>query len=195
MSKKLGVIGIRGLPASYGAFDTFVDQLVQDEIILKSDVLFYISTNKKNTKKLNYPNVKQFYTPRLIGPLIIITYFISLFLMLFRGVKVFIFFGYGSAIFFPFLKLLNCKIICNPDGIEWRRPNNFVKKFYFKICEKIFGKIKISKIYDSKVINRYYSSKYNSEGQTIYYPSKFENKKFEFCRHNKLRKHKLHKNY
>ena len=95
--------------------------------------------------------------------------------MLLNGVRVFLFFGYGAAIFFPFLKLINCKIICNPDGMEWRRPNNFLKKNYFKICELIFAKIKISKIYDSEVIRRYYMIKYRSNGKTIYYPSKFEN--------------------
>ena len=77
--------------------------------------------------------------------------------------------------FFSFLKLINCKIICNPDGIEWRRPNNFIKKITLKFVNQIFAKIKISKIYDSEVIRRYYMIKYRSNGETIYYPSKFEN--------------------
>lgn len=185
MSKKIGVIGIRGLPSNYGAFDSFVDQFVQDQKILRSNLIFLIGTNSKNSnKKFKYLNVKQIYTPRFPGPFVLFTHFISIILMLIYGVRIFLFFGYGPAIFFPILKLLNCKIICNPDGIEWRRPNNFIKKYYFKICERIFGKIEISKIYDSEVINRYYSYKYRSKGETVYYPSKFENFKSQALRDN-----------
>ena len=142
MSKKLGIIGIRGLPSNYGAFDTFVDQFVKDGSVLNSNLFFLVSSTKKNNNKNSqYPNVKQIYVPGLPGPLTLLNYLITIILMLRNGVKVFLFFGYGAAIFFPFLKILNCKIICNPDGIEWRRPNSFFKKNYFKICEIIFAKI------------------------------------------------------
>jgi len=93
------------------------------------------------------------------------------------GVRCFLFFGYGSAPFFFLLRILKCKIICNPDGIEWKRPESKIKKLYFKICEKIISKIDITRIYDSKVIQRYYHFKYGANGKTIYYPSVFENLK------------------
>ena len=47
--------------------------------------------------------------------------------------------------FFSFLKLLNCKIICNPDGIEWRRPNNFLKKIILKFARLYLQKLKFQK--------------------------------------------------
>ena len=50
--KKLGVIGIRGLPASYGAFDQFVDQFVKYSNNQKEYITFYISSDKKNKKKI-----------------------------------------------------------------------------------------------------------------------------------------------
>ena len=33
--KKVGIIGIRGLPAMYGAFDTFVQQFLNSNVIKK----------------------------------------------------------------------------------------------------------------------------------------------------------------
>ena len=189
MSKKIGIIGIRGLPANYGAFDTFVDQFVKDTNIVNSKLFFLVSSNKRNFNlKLQYPNVKEIYIPGLPGPLVIFNYLISIIIMFLNGVRVFLFFGYGAAIFFPFMKLFNCRIICNPDGAEWRRPNNFIKKKYFKICERIFAKIKISKIYDSEVLRRYYMFKYQSNGKTIYYPSKFENNEISYIRTNKVKR-------
>jgi len=189
MPKKLGIIGIRGLPANYGAFDTFVDQFVKDKEVLNSNLFFFVSTGVKDLNiKSRYFNIKQIYFPRLPGPLILFNYFVTIILMFISGVRVFLFFGYGAAIFFPILKVFNCKIICNPDGIEWRRPNNFIKKNFFKICEFIFAKLKISKIYDSKVIERYYMIKYKSYGKTIYYPSKFENSNSIINRNNKIKR-------
>ena len=41
MPKKIGIIGIRGLPANYGAFDTFVDQFVKDKEVLNSNLFFF----------------------------------------------------------------------------------------------------------------------------------------------------------
>ncbi len=38
--KKIGIIGIRGLPARYGAFDTFVDQLVNSKSIKEKNFFF-----------------------------------------------------------------------------------------------------------------------------------------------------------
>ena len=53
-----------------------------------------------------------------------------------------------------------------------------LKKNFFKICEFIFAKIKISKIYDSEIIKRYYLMKYNSDGEKFIIPQKFENSIF-----------------
>ncbi len=60
MSKKIGVIGIRGLPANYGAFDTFVDQLIKDKNVINSNIFFLISTFNKNFKKSHMPMSNKF---------------------------------------------------------------------------------------------------------------------------------------
>ena len=109
--------------------------------------------------------------------MILLNYLISILVMYLKGVKTFIFFGYGASIFFPFLNLLNCKIICNPDGIEWRRPESKIKKIFFKICEKFFSFSNILRVFDSKVIEKYYNIKHEAKGVVIYYPSQFEKMK------------------
>ena len=65
-----------------------------------------------------------------------------------------------------------------------RRKN---KKIYFKICEKLISKVNIIRIYNSKVIERYYNINHSTKGKTIYYPSIFENKKIETKIKNKER--------
>ena len=55
MSKKIGIVGIRGLPANYGAFDTFVDQFVKDENIVNSNIFFSSVLSIKIIGNLDLP--------------------------------------------------------------------------------------------------------------------------------------------
>ena len=104
--KKLGIIGIRGLPASYGAFDQFVDQFVKYSNDKKIDITFYISSDKKNKKNFKQiENVNQVFFYRGRGFFILVNYFFSIFNFYFKGVRTFLFFGYGAVIFFPILKI------------------------------------------------------------------------------------------
>ena len=82
------------------------------------------------------------------------------------------FFGYGTAPFFPFLKLLGINVICNVDGIEWKRAKwGPTAKKYFKFCEWLVAKINITRIYDAYAIQDYYFKKYSAPGETIFYGS------------------------
>ena len=184
--KKIGIIGVRGLPAQHGAFDQFLDQLVKYSNLKKKDIFFYISA-EYGLKKEDIDNVSQFYFYRGKGLFILLNNFITILYFYLMGVRTFLFFGYGPVIFFPFLKLLNCKIICNVDGIEWRRKLNSIKKIYFQFCEKLLSKIKINLVFDSIVIKRYYNIVHKVNGKLLFYPSDFESKTI-------LKKNKLHNN-
>ena len=167
---KVGIIGIRGLPANYGAFDQFVSQLVKYSNLNKKNIFFFISSELRKDK-IKIQNVNQFYFFRGKSFFILFNYFISTFYFYLKGVRIFLFFGYGAVIFFPLLKLLNCQIICNVDGIEWRRDISNIKKKYFKFCEMLVSKVKIKLIFDSLVIKKYYKIKHKVNGELFYYPS------------------------
>lgn len=176
MQNKIGIIGIRGLPAMYGAFDRFVEQFVNSIQTKHKNIFFYIGCDTSFKKyKFYNQNVNRIFTHRGGSFYILFSYLINIIKMYFMGVRCFVFFGYGAAPLFIFLKILNCKIICNPDGIEWRRPEKKIKKIYFKLCEKIISRVNIKRIYDSKVIERYYNINHTAKGKTLYYPSVFEN--------------------
>ncbi len=178
--KKIGIIGIRGLPAMYGAFDRFVEQFVNFNHNIPIKLIYYISCDPSFKKfKFNTGNVNRLFVNRGDGIFIVISYFLSIIKMYFKGVRCFIFFGYGAAPLFYILKIFKCRVICNPDGIEWRRPEGKIKKIYFKICEKLISNINIIRIFDSKVIERYYNINHSAKGNTIYYPSIFENYKLK----------------
>ena len=57
---KVGIIGIRGLPANYGAFDQFVSQLVKYSNLNKKNIFFFISSELRKDK-IKIQNVNQFF--------------------------------------------------------------------------------------------------------------------------------------
>ena len=173
---RIGIIGIRGLPARYGAFDQFVSQFVEYSNLYDKKFEFYISAENNHEKK-NIQNVCQFYLYRGKSIFILINNLISIIYFYIKGVRIFLFFGYGPVIFFPLLNMLGCKVICNVDGIEWRRKNSKFKIFFFKFCEKFLSKVRVSLIFDSLVIKRYYNIIHKLDGKLLYYPSDFESKK------------------
>tara|TARA_A100001011_G_scaffold143352_1_gene151406 strand:+ start:27 stop:1091 length:1065 start_codon:yes stop_codon:yes gene_type:complete len=187
---KVGIIGIRGLPARYGAFDQFVNQFVDYTNLKKKEIKFYISAERGH-ERTNIENVHQFYFYRGKSVFILLNNFISIIYFYLRGVRTFLFFGYGPVIFFPLLNLLQCKIICNVDGIEWRRVNSRTKKNYFKFCEKFLSKVKVSLIFDSLVVKRYYGIIHKLSGVLLYYPSDFEQKKIPSKKKNFSRNYKV----
>ena len=80
--KKVGIIGIRGLPAKYGAFDQFVNQFVEYSNKNDKKIYIYISSDKKNIlKDFQIKNVFQFYFFR--GQGFFLFYLIILFLLFF----------------------------------------------------------------------------------------------------------------
>lgn len=185
---KLGIIGIRGLPARYGAFDQFVSQLVNYTNLNRKEIKFYVSAEHDH-EKITIENVHQFYFYRGKSIFILLNNFISMIYFYLKGVRTFLFFGYGPVIFFPLLNFLGCKIICNVDGIEWRRVNSKIKKKYFKFCEWFLSKVKVNLIFDSLVIKRYYGIRHKLNGILLYYPSDFE------LRENHKKKKNYSRNY
>ena len=59
--KKVGIIGIRGLPAMYGAFDRFVEQFVGSKIIKQKDVVFYVGCDFAFKKFKGFAFIITFY--------------------------------------------------------------------------------------------------------------------------------------
>ena len=68
--------------------------------------------------EFNARNVNRIFVNRGGGFFILISYFISILKMYFKGVRSFIFFGYGAAPLFVILKILKCKSFAIQMGLN-----------------------------------------------------------------------------
>ena len=183
-STKVALVSIQGLPAKYGAFEQTADQLVRHSVSKGEKLEFFVGCSKDlSSESYDVPMVRRRFFLRRKGIGVLLYGLKTVFWAILRGCKVFIFFGYAMAPIFPLLRFFGFRVICNVDGIEWRREKwGRLAKNYFKFCEALVAKTDVSLIFDAKGIARYYEMTHRRKGHQIYYGTEeFLKEKDESC--------------
>lgn len=186
--KNVFIIGSNGIPAKYGGFETFVENLTAKKI--NSKIKYHVACMGKDNNEFEYNNSRCFNinVPN-IGPAKAEYYDLVALEKTIKYIKknkiknatVYIL-GTGVGLFIWFykirLKKLNAKLYVNPDGCEWKRDKwNFILKKFFKVCEKKMAKHADLLICDSINIEKYIKDeykKYNPNTTFIAYGSNIE---------------------
>ena len=187
-AKNVFIIGSNGIPANYGGFETFVENLTYKKI--NNNIKYHVACLAKNNEEFEYNNARCFNVnvPN-IGPAKAIYYDL---VALRRAIKYIkknkikntTIYLLGSTIgafvglYKNKIKKIGAKLYVNPDGCEWKRDkwNYFVKK-YLKYSEKIMVKYADLVICDSINIEKYIKEqykKYNPNTTFIAYGSDIE---------------------
>ena len=167
------IIGSRGLPAQYGGFETFVDQLVSHQV--SPDIQYHVAclSNDQAYQHFDYKGV-DCYTikaPKL-GPARVIAYDMmainyALKLIKKQGIEQPIFYVLGNTIgafVAPFVRKIHKmggRFYINPDGLEWKRAK-WAKPIqaYLKYSEKIMTRHADLVISDNPGIESYIKEAY-----------------------------------
>lgn len=167
------IIGSRGLPAQYGGFETFVDQLVSHQV--SPDIQYHVAclSNDQAYQHFDYKGVDCFTikAPKL-GPARVIAYDMmainyALKLIKKQGIKKPIFYILGNTIgafVAPFARKIHKiggRFYINPDGLEWKRAK-WAKPIqaYLKYSEKIMTRHADLVISDNPGIESYIKEAY-----------------------------------
>ena len=169
--KDIFIIGSKGIPAKYGGFETFVENLT----LRKKDnsIKYHVACMSNNEEEFEYNNARCFNVnvPN-IGPAKAVYYDI---VALRKSIKYIKEHKLKNVVVYilacrigPFIKhykkqlvKLGCKLYVNPDGHEWKRAkwNRFIKK-YWKLSEKLMVKYADLLICDSINIESYIKHEY-----------------------------------
>ena len=171
--KHVFIIGSRGLPAKYGGFETFVNELVSHQV---SDNLRYhvaCLSDDSHHQHSNYKQVDCFtINPPKLGPARVIAYdmmAISYALKLIKkeGIEKPVFYILGNTIgafISPFARRIHKiggRLFINPDGLEWKRSKwSKPVQTYLKYSEKVMTKYADLVISDNKGIESYIQEAY-----------------------------------
>lgn len=167
------IIGSRGLPAQYGGFETFVDQLVSHQV--SPDIQYHVAclSNDQAYYHFDYKGVDCFTikAPKL-GPARVIAYDMmainyALKVIKKQGIKKPIFYVLGNTIgafVAPFARKIHKMggiFYINPDGLEWKRAK-WAKliQVYLKYSEKIMTRYADLVISDNPGIESYIKEAY-----------------------------------
>jgi len=165
------IIGSKGIPAKYGGFETFVDNLVSN----KTDdrIKYHVSCLADNKEEFTYSDARCFNVPTpdigsakavlydILSLKEVISYIrknnLKNCIVYILACRIGPFFSYYK----KKLEKLDVKVYVNPDGHEWKRSkwSGAVRK-YWKISESLMVKNSDLLICDSKGIEGYIQKEY-----------------------------------
>ncbi|NQJ71796.1 DUF1972 domain-containing protein [Streptococcus suis] len=171
--KHIFIIGSRGLPAQYGGFETFVEQLVSNQV--SPNIHYHVAclSDSSHHQHTEYKGADCFtINPPKLGPARVIAYdmmAISYALELVKAQKMEapVFYILGNTIggfIAPFAKKIHSvggMLFVNPDGLEWKRSKwSKPVQSYLKFAEKLMAKHADLLIADNEGIEDYIQISY-----------------------------------
>ncbi|CAH0416488.1 DUF1972 domain-containing protein [Periweissella fabaria] len=152
MTKNVFIVGSRGIPAKYGGFETFAQELVENRE--STEIKYFVASQRKNSTPIIEEPTFEYHGATVFqidvgefGPTTPIMYDIKSILWVIKYVKKHsiqgsIIYILGNTIgpllqfFVPTFRKLDIQVFVNPDGLEWKRAK-WIKpiRTYLKVAE------------------------------------------------------------
>jgi glycosyltransferase involved in cell wall biosynthesis len=137
-AKRIAILGSRGIPARYGGFETFAEQIAIRLQKAGIDVTVFCE-QQDDGQPPRYEGVSLEYVPVLqLGPLTTILFDLRCLCRARKGFDVVYMLGYGASLFCFIPRLWGSVVWINMDGVEWARSKwNWLAKSWFVAMEAI----------------------------------------------------------
>jgi hypothetical protein len=169
-SIKVAILGTRGIPANYGGFETFAEELSTRLARKGYEVTIYCRSDKMNYDKTEYKGVKLIVRPTIKHKYFETVWhtFMSSLHIMFKPVDIVYYCNAINSLFMIFPRLAGKKIIMNVDGLEWKRAKwSRIGKMAYQVSEWIATLLAHVVIADSKRIQTYYLKKFKKKTKLI----------------------------
>lgn len=158
---KIALLGTRGVPAKYGGFETFAEELAIRLVDKGVDVTVYCEGY--NHEKVNkYKDIKLVYiSVPAYGPLTTVLFDVLCLWHARKAYDVVYMLGYGAAPFCLIPRFWGANVWLNVDGIEWARAKwSAIAKIYFKFMEYFSSWVPHRIIADAHGIREHFESRH-----------------------------------
>lgn len=168
-NKSLTILGIRGIPAAHGGFETFAEYLA---IFLKTkgwSVTVYCQEDEGDKYESDWNGIKLIHIPvSQKGALGTIIFDLKSVIHSLKNDDLLLTLGYNTAIFNFLHVIAGRKNIINMDGIEWRRDKwGAIAKTWFWINERLGCWFGTHLVADHPKILEHLSTRVNSDKITM----------------------------
>ena len=169
--KNVAVVGIQGVPAQYGGFESLVENLIGDHKSEDIRYTVFCSGRDMKSRLAEYKGAELKYVPLRANGVQSIPYDMISFLRIPRKTDVILVLGVSGCLILPVFRLFCRKrMIINIDGLEHRRAKwGKLAKTFLKLSEKMAVRYADVIISDNKGIQDYVREEYGKESELIAY--------------------------
>ncbi len=175
---KLAILGSRGVPASYGGFETFAEQLGIGMVDANIDVSVYCPSYQeyqdaeyKGIRLVFVKNYEYLTKSRILRAVANLLYdIVSLVRASLSDADIIYMLGYASGPALAIPRLFKKTIVVNPDGLEWKSKRwGLGARSWLFLCEWAAARLSNGLIADAEPIRQHFKDKFKVDPVTIQY--------------------------
>lgn len=166
---RIAILGTRGIPSSYGGFETFAEEL---SVRLVARGHYVVVCCRERHSFAEYRGVRLVYLPTLRHKYFdtLAHTFLSTLWLLAHPVDIALYCNAGNAIFTILPRMFGIPVALNVDGIERKRRKwNAFAKAWFGVSEYLSTILPTAFVTDAESIREYYKERYNKNSLFIPY--------------------------
>jgi glycosyltransferase involved in cell wall biosynthesis len=174
---RIAIIGTRGIPASYGGFETFAEHLSTRLVARGHEVTVYCRAHYVSPRQLEYHGVRLKVLPTIRHKYFdtVVHSFLSALHAVSARFDVALICNAANAPFAPILRLTGTPVAINVDGLEHKRKKwGWLGRRYYLAAERLSTILPNVMVTDAQVIQDYYLARYKAESEMIAYGSEVE---------------------
>ncbi|HEY0366704.1 MAG TPA: DUF1972 domain-containing protein, partial [Pyrinomonadaceae bacterium] len=174
---RIAILGTRGIPASYGGFETFAEHLATRLVARGHEVTVYCRAHYVSPRQLEYHGVKLKVLPTIRHKYFdtVIHTFLSAIHAVSGRYDAALICNCANAPFSPILRLTGTPVAINVDGLEHKRKKwGRLGRSYYRCAEYLSTLLPNEMVTDAQVIQDYYLAHHNAPSTMIAYGSEIE---------------------
>jgi glycosyltransferase involved in cell wall biosynthesis len=166
---RIALLGTRGIPASYGGFETFAEELCPRLVERGHQVTVYCreryaGTHYRGVRLVHLPTIRHKYFDTLAHTLVSTLHLAG------HRVDAALYCNGANAVFTPLPRLLGMPVALNVDGLERKRKKwNRLAKSWYLLSEWLATFCPTVVVTDALTIQEYYQSRYGKKSVFIPY--------------------------
>jgi glycosyltransferase involved in cell wall biosynthesis len=174
---KIAILGTRGIPANYGGFETFAEQLSTRLVARQHEVTVYGRRHYASGATRSYQGVKLVILPTIRHKYFdtVVHTFLSILHAIFHRYDVILICNAANSIFAFLPRLFGTPTLVNVDGLERKRKKwNWLGRKYYWVSEWLSTFLPTAIVTDAQVIQDYYATRYHKDSAMIAYGADVE---------------------
>ena len=171
---RIAIIGTRGVPAAYGGFETFAEELGARLVGRGHEVTVYgrrhvVPAGLRSHRGMRLrvlPTIRHKYLDTVAHTALSVVDALP------RRFDVVLVCNNANAPFALVPRLTGAKVVLNVDGLEWERGKwGTAGRLYYQACAWLSPKLPVTLVSDARVIARWYQERYGKRTRFIPYGS------------------------